>query len=342
MTYRVVHLVGSPVSEFFADLSRLYATDCLEATADPSRYETHIAYVRPDGSWCFPDDLSDEAIGASPTMAAGAAIEHLQSLRPDVAVPQLFCRPGMTSYRALLDVLRIPHVGNRADVMAVGADKALARAAVAAAGVRVPYAELVDAADAIVSLAPPAVVKPRDSDNSVGVTLVRNTSDYPAALRSALEHSSGVLVERYIDLGREVRCGIFERDGELICLPVEEYAVDATTKPIRDQADKLRRDAGGRLHLVAKDAEHAWIVPTDDPVTERVWDVARRCHRALGCRDYSLFDFRIDPDGTPWFLEAGLYNSFARQSVLCVMAAQAGIDVPELFDICVRAAVARR
>jgi D-alanine-D-alanine ligase len=63
-----------------------------------------------------------------------------------------------------------------------------------------------------------------------------------------------------------------------------------------------------------------------------VWVAARRCHVALGCRHYSLFDFRIDPDGRPWFLEAGLYCSFAPTSVIAVMAAAVGMDVPDLFE----------
>jgi D-alanine-D-alanine ligase len=142
-----------------------------------------------------------------------------------------------------------------------------------------------------------------------------------------------VLVETYVPLGREVRCGIIVRDGELVCLPLEEYAVDPVSKPIRHRDDKLDRTADGALRLVAKDPALAWIVPEDDPITARVWDAARRCHRALGCRHYSLFDFRIDPDGTPWFLEAGPYCSYAPSSVLSAMAAARGIDVTELFAI---------
>ena len=71
-----------------------------------------------------------------------------------------------------------------------------------------------------------------------------------------------------------------------------------------------------------------------------MWDAARRCHAALGCRHYSLFDFRIDPAGQPWFLEAGLYCSFARQSVIPTMAAAAGLPVPDLFAAAIRAALA--
>lgn len=52
---------------------------------------------------------------------------------------------------------------------------------------------------------------------------------------------------------------------------------------------------------------------------------------ALGCRHYSLFDFRIGAVGDPWFLEAGLYCSYAPTSVIAVMAAAIGMDVSDLF-----------
>ena len=64
-----------------------------------------------------------------------------------------------------------------------------------------------------------------------------------------------------------------------------------------------------------------------------MWAAARRCHLALGCRHYSLFDFRIDQDGRPWFLEAGLYCSYSPGSVIAVMASAAGVSVPELLEI---------
>ena len=70
-------------------------------------------------------------------------------------------------------------------------------------------------------------------------------------------------------------------------------------------------------------------------------EAARACHRALGGRHYGLFDFRVDPAGRPWFLEAGPYCSYARTSVLAVMARAAGIPVPELFRIGVAEAVRR-
>lgn len=333
---RLLHLVGSAESDLLAEVSVLYAADCLEAAG--SSYEHVIVHLGPDGSWRLPSALDPSTLAAAPPLTLAEVVPVIASA--DVALPQLFCRPGMTTYRALLDAVGVPFVGNTAQTMAIGADKAWTRAVAAAAGVAVPVGEVLRAGERP-TLAPPVVVKPVDADNSAGITLVRALSEYDDALAGALAHSDRVLVEEYVELGREVRCGVLETDEGLVCLPLEEYAVDRVTKPVRPTSDKLARTADGGLGLVAKDAEHAWVVPVGDPVTGAVWEAARRAHRALGCRDHSLFDFRIDPSGKPWLLEAGLYCSFARTSVVTVMAAAAGIPLERLLGDQVARAAAR-
>ncbi|MBV9921285.1 MAG: D-alanine--D-alanine ligase [Pseudonocardia sp.] len=334
---RVLHLAGSAVSEFFADLSRLYAADCLDVAA--GRNTAVVAYVTPDRRWRFPADLTPAAIAAAPPLSIVDAVARIEQLRVDVVLPQMFCVPGMTTYRALFDALGIPYVGNPPDVMALGADKAKARAVVAAAGVHVPAGEVLRRGERC-RMSPPIVVKPVDADNSLGVTLVRSPEETDAAMEEAFTHSDRVLVERYVELGREVRCGIVVRDGELVCLPLEEYAMGSS--PVRRYADKIARTDDGELGLVAKDAARAWIVDPADPITEVVWDAARTCHEALGCRHYSLFDFRVDPGGRPWFLEAGLYCSFARKSVVVMMAEAGGMHAGELLTTALQQAVGRR
>ncbi len=163
------------------------------------------------------------------------------------------------------------------------------------------------------------------------MTLVRDAAPScdAAVRRGAARTPTRALVESYVELGREVRCGVARvRDGELVCLPLEEYAVDPVAKPIRGQRDKLRPQRrrrpgpGGQGRRRTRGSS-----PDDDPVTERVWAAARAAATSRsGCRHYSLFDFRIDPDGKPWFLEAGLYCSYAPSSVIAVMAAAAGIE----------------
>ncbi|MEA5583339.1 D-alanine--D-alanine ligase [Nodularia harveyana UHCC-0300] len=331
---RILHLVGSADNNFYCDLSRLYAQDCLSAIANRSCYDFQIAYITPDGQWRFPRSLNREDIAISKSMPLVDAIKFLSQQNIDLVLPQMFCIPGMTYYRALFDLLNIPYIGNKADIMAIAAHKAKTKAIVAAAGVNVPHGELLRPGD-IPTLTPPVVIKPVTSDNSLGVALVKQVSDYPAALRTAFEYADEVIVEKFIELGREVRCGIIVKDGELVGLPLEEYLVDPDDKPIRSYADKLKQTDDGNLSFSAKDQVKSWIVDPKDPITQRVQEVAKKCHQALGCRHYSLFDFRIDPQGEPWFLEAGLYCSFAPKSVIPSMAKVAGISLNELLMIAI-------
>ena len=330
---RILHLVGSAQNDFYCNLSRLYAQDCLTGIANQSLYDFEIAYITPDLLWRFPPSLSSEDIAITKPMSLFKAIEFLTARNIDLVLPQMFCIPGMTHYRSLLDLLKIPYIGNTPDIMAITAHKARAKAIVAAAGVRVPRGEILRSGY-IPTIKPPAVVKPASSDNSLGVTLVKDATEYETALKIAFEYAEEVIVEEYIELGREVRCGIIVKDGELVGLPLEEYLVNSH-KPIRNYADKLQQGDDGNLYLTAKDNIKAWIVNTHDPITQKVQEMAKKCHQALGCRHYSLFDFRIDPNGEPWFLEAGLYCSFAPKSVISSMAKAAGIPLNELLIIAI-------
>ncbi len=330
MALRILQLAGSPVSDHFRELSELYARGCIEALQDAARYEFVIAHVSPDGSWRFPISLADADVAAGPAESFAKAVETIEALAVDAALPQMFCLRGMTDMRALLDLLEIPYLGNPPSVMALAADKVKANAIVAAAGVAVPAWESIRAG-ARPTLALPAVVKPNDADNSEGLSLVRTASDYPAALEAAFAHSKTALVQSYVELGREVRCGVVERDGELHCLPLEEYFVDAESRPVRRRIDKLKRSGSGDLTLAAKTRTESWIVPLDDPIVPAVWDAARRAYAALGSRHYNLFDFRIDRNGKPWFLEAGPYCSFAPQSVIVTMMEAAGVPLARFF-----------
>jgi len=331
---RILHLVGSAQNDFYCNLSRLYAQDCLTGIADQLLYDFEIAYITPDLLWRFPPSLSSEDIAITKPMSLFKAIEFLTARNIDLVLPQMFCIPGMTHYRSLLDLLKIPYIGNTPDIMAITAHKARAKAIVAAAGVKVPRGEILRSGD-IPTIKPPAVVKPASSDNSLGVTLVKDATEYETALKTGFEYAKEVIVEEYIELGREVRCGIIVKNGELVGLPLEEYLVDPYEKPIRNYADKLQQGDDGNLYLTAKDNIKAWIVNTHDPITQKVQEVAKKCHQALGCRHYSLFDFRIDPNGEPWFLEAGLYCSFAPKSVISSMAKAAGISLNELLIIAI-------
>lgn len=336
MVLHILHLVGSVVDEFHCKLSRLYAQGCLRATQNPERYKFVIAYITPDRCWRFPASLELTDIAAAPAYSLTNALQILADQQIDLAIPQMFCIPGMTEYRSLLTLLQIPFVGNRAETMALAADKAKTRAVVSAAGVPIPPGELLQPGD-LPQLAPPVIVKPTQTDNSVGISLVRTHETYSAALAKAFDYSPEVLVEQYIELGREIRCGVVEqrwKQGEqLQVLPLKEYRLHPQDHPIRALDDKLRADQTGKeLVLVPRDGIESYFVPEGDSIIPDVAAIAKQAHRALGCRHYSLFDFRIDPAGRPWFIEAGLYCSFSPDAVIASMMKSAGLSLKVFFE----------
>jgi len=254
----------------------------------------------------------------------------------------MFCLPGMTTYRALFDALEIPLIGCSASVMALSTNKAQSRAVVAAAGVRVPKAELLRAGDRP-QMDPPFVLKPCNEDNSMGITLFTGDDgqDLDAALKTAFSFDSEILCETYIPLGREVRCAVLEQeDGSLEMLPCLEYFL-SKEKPIRASNDKLVTDSRGVPTTVTTGNRQC---PADiDPVLQKkLEDLCVKSHKALGCRDYSLYDVRIDPDGEPYFLEACLYCSFAPKSVIIAMSVAKGVQQQTVFEMLVDRAIARK
>jgi len=172
----------------------------------------------------------------------------------------------------------------------------------------------------------------------MGVTLVRDRAEADAALAEALKFDDEVLVEEYIPLGRELRVGVLATGGAgegggdaaaLRVLPTLEYHLPAE-RPIRASTDKIAVDENGLPSAFAK-VTRSCPADVDGALWAKVEAGAKRAHVALGCRDYSLYDVRVGPDGDVAFLEACLYCSFAPRSVIVLMAGATG--EPELQHI---------
>mmetsp|Transcript_23476 Transcript_23476/g.34120 ORF Transcript_23476/g.34120 Transcript_23476/m.34120 type:complete len:194 (+) Transcript_23476:752-1333(+) len=150
-----------------------------------------------------------------------------------------------------------------------------------------------------------------------------------------------VIIEQFIPPGSEVRVGLIEReDGTLQILPKFEYHV-SKSDPIRTQSHKLTNlDENGEVELAS--GKRNCPADLSVEVCEELDRQAKLAHEALQCRDYSLFDFRIDPEGKPYFLEACSYCSFAPRSVLMTMTDNTELKCPVFFDEMVNKALSRK
>ena len=84
-----------------------------------------------------------------------------------------------------------------------------------------------------------------------------------------------------------------------------------------------------------------------DPAEEadlinRIQQQSRRVFQELDLQDFGLFDFRVDLEGNPFFLECNLFCSFGSQSVLNVIAKNSGFTDESLFDLMVQNASLRK
>ena len=70
----------------------------------------------------------------------------------------------------------------------------------------------------------------------------------------------------------------------------------------------------------------------DSALHKKVSDYAISAHQALGARDYSLFDFRIEEGADiPFFLEAGLFWSFSKAGMISKMLQAGDYEIEELI-----------
>lgn len=307
---RVLHLAGSCVSDFYHQLSLLYAKEVFQPAGTTHSY----AVVRPDGLWQLGTSL--EAIGEP--LSLQEAIARLPEV--GVVVPHMFCVPGMTSYRAFFeDILGIPVVGSPSGCTSLAANKAQTRNVVEAAGVRVAKAQILRRGD-VVTMQPPFIVKPNSEDNSLGLTLVRETEQIADALRVGFEYDKILLAEEFIP-GRELRVAVIEREGKLQVPPAIEYLV-SEAHPIRTVAEKYELGADG---MPKKQPDKPVVQPlcpaqVTPALFEQLATAAKTAHVALGCRDYSLYDFRVRAETEePYLLEAGLFWGFGKISMISRM-----------------------
>ena len=313
---QVLHVFGSTQTEFYFELSKMYASAVLR----PEGVQHRFAGVRPDGTWQFGPDT--ETLG--PPMALDAALGEVG--RPDLVVPHMFCKTGMTTYRALFeDILGLPVVGAPAAVAGLATSKLWTRDVVAGAGVRVAAAERL-VGRRMPSLDVPYVIKPDSEDNSLGISVVRDPEDAEAAVAEARDYADTVFAEAFIP-GREIRAAVVERDGDLHVPSFIEYPV-SEARPIREVEDKLQANADGSLRQSHRaDAQPICPAEVSDALGQRLAEAAKRAHRALGARDYSLFDFRVHAEtGEPYMLEAGLFWSFSALSAISKMLKASGED----------------
>jgi len=322
-----LQLVGSPTSEFFYNLSLLYAKEVVQ----PHGFDLTFVTAHPDGTWSVSKTLDNNTKKLSLT----EMIAEVKSA--DLAVPHMFCHKGLTSIRTLFeDILNIPLVGSSGQSVSLTQNKFVTKTICKTAGIQVPDGCLFKISEQnseTKNFEFPVIVKPNNADNSDGLSLVKNSDKLNKALEKGFRFDDEVLVEEYIP-GREIRGAVIELGGTFRTLPFIEYKVHHEN-PIRYAQDKLKFDEKGNL-VSQSDKKQ---IPAECPaklsndLKFQLSELMIIAHKALKCRDFSMFDFRIHQDTIqPYLLEAGLFWSFSKTSMISNMLSAENENLIEMTE----------
>jgi D-alanine-D-alanine ligase len=311
-----------------------------------TKYEPVLIGIDKDGRW-FLNENSIQLIDAgdpklirssegssevalTPT-GSGSSLIHLhrgESIgKPDVIFPVLhgpFGEDG--TIQGLARMANIPCVGAGILGSSVGMDKDVMKRLLRDAGLPIgrfvaitrgtidqhSYENL--AADMGTIL----FVKPANLGSSVGISKVRNKSEFKAAVELALSYDLKVVVEEEIR-GREIECAILGNEDPMASIPGEIiphadfYSYEA----------KYIDDHGAGLEIPAKLPVH---------VVKRVQEIAVQTFRVLECLGMARVDVFLTPDEHIYVNEINTIPGFTRISMYPKLWEYSGISRTSLVD----------
>jgi D-alanine-D-alanine ligase len=167
----------------------------------------------------------------------------------------------------------------------------------------------------------PLVVKPDTQGSSLGVSIVFEENQLPAALDQCFQLDQYGLLETYIP-GSEWTVGLWN-DLALPPICIE------TPRGFYDYAAKYSEDST-QYHLEAK------VPPA---LLDRLKRIAVRVGQAIGTTGIARVDFRLDEKQNPWVLEVNTIPGMTDHSLFPKAAARLGYDFPALCEQIVRETV---
>lgn len=353
------------VAIVFGGRSPEHGISCVSAGSvlgalDPDEFEVVPVGITRQGQWVLASgDPSQLAIqdrklpeitagsGAELVLRADPTAGGLMVLDPaegpraladvDVVFPVLHGAYGEDgTIQGMLEMADIPYVGANVFASAAAMDKEFTKKLCAAEGIPVgPYVVLRNgmtlSEEDKERLGLPVFVKPSRAGSSFGITKVDDWAQLDAAVATAREIDTKVLVEGAI-VGREIECGVLE--GEAGGAPEASVLAEVRVISGHDWYD-----------FEAKYIDDAceYDIPANLPerVTRQVQEYATRAFTALDCSGLARVDFFVTPELDVYLNEINTMPGFTSTSMFPRMWAASGLEYPKLVNRLIRTALRR-
>jgi len=231
---------------------------------------------------------------------------------------------------SILEMLNIPYSGSDPQCLSICLDKPLTKKLVASAGVYTPRWRVINTRQELCQINGgdfpfPAIVKPAYEGSSKGIRLtsvVEGSQQAIEVIEDLLRrYHQPVMIEEFIT-GDEVTLGIIGNSppkvlGMMRILPKRRDAYFVYSLEVKRNY----------LDLV----EYECPACLNSKVLQNLEESGLNAFRSLGCRDFARLDFRVSPEGVPYFLEINPLPGLGTHSDLVIMARALGWTHRELI-----------
>lgn len=271
-------------------------------------------------------------------------LHSLHAMNPDLVWPLIHGSTGEDgSLQEILELIGVPYVGTTPAECRIASDKALASAAIAASGVKVPRSTTIpqkllreigvtQALDLIKNRFDfPLVVKPAEGGSALGVTIVESAAHLPRAMVDCYAYGERARIEEYIE-GRELAISVIQTElseNSPHALPPVEIVTDGPY-------DFDARYFAGRAQ---------YFVPArlSDEDSKQVCHVAEQVFSALNLRHLSRIDMILTDEHEVYVVDINVAPGMTETSLfpqaVAAEAHERNINVDEIYLSILKAAL---
>jgi D-alanine-D-alanine ligase len=229
-------------------------------------------------------------------------------------------------FAGLLELLKVPYTGAPPFALGTSQNKFLTKKILSAVGIPTSPAVLFKERQKTYrhGLKYPLILKPAFEDASVGIendSIVSNSKQLRTRVEHILlEYNQPVLVEEYID-GRELNVAVFG-DEKPKALPISE--IDFSKMP-----DHLHNIVSYQAKWEPMHEAYHKTIPRcparlPKKIEQEAKEIAVKCFKTIGCRDYARIDMRLSKDKKLYVLEVNPNPDLTEDAGFMRSAKQAG------------------
>jgi D-alanine-D-alanine ligase len=301
---------------------------------DRQKFEPVPIGISTKGAWYLTTSVSKDVEKGTPlSLFLDAGSPRLgangSEMRFDVVFPVLHGTDGEDgSVQGLLQAMDIPFVGTGVLGSSVSMNKLTAKRLLHHAGLPVvPYLAFSKAQQPSIrfnsiaeQLGLPFMVKATSLGSSVGVSKVKQESEFQPAVNDAFMYGDELLVEQYVK-GREIECAVLGNEPPEASLPGEIiisakydfYTFDA--KYVDGEAVTIEVPAKLNKEIAAK-----------------IMEISVKAFKALHCEDFARVDLFLKNDSEIFINEINTIPGFTNSSMYPMMWKERGVSFTELIS----------